>query len=129
MKILQVNNVVSHHQLPFSRELVSLVSEENFLFAALGRPDSERLKNGWAKDCDEAWVIYSNESSNDLKKYECFWHQADVVICVERLISKMQKRVDNNKICFYMSERWWKPLVGILRLCHPKYLKMFLEFK
>ncbi|KAA0933455.1 glycosyltransferase family 4 protein [Psychrobacter sp. ANT_H59] len=41
----------------------------------------------------------------------------------------MQECVDDNKICFYMSERWWKPPVGILRLCHPLYLKMFIEFK
>ena len=129
MKILQVNNIVSHHQLPFSKELVSLVGEENFLFAALGRPDSERLNNGWKKDYNENWIIHPNDSVESQIRFDKFWNEADVVICGERLISKMQERVDNNKICFYMSERWWKPPVGILRLCHPAYLKMFLEFK
>lgn len=129
MKILQVNNIVSHHQLPFSKELVSIVGEENFLFAALGRPDSERLNNGWKKDYNENWIIHPNDSVESQIRFDKFWNEADVVICGERLISKMQERVDNNKICFYMSERWWKPPVGILRLCHPAYLKMFLEFK
>lgn len=129
MKILQVNNIVSHHQLPFSKELVSLVGEENFLFAALGRPDSERLNNGWKKDYNEEWIIHPNDSIESHIRFDKFWHEADVVICGERLISKMQERVDDNKICFYMSERWWKPPVGMLRLFHPLYLKMFLEFK
>lgn len=129
MKILQVNNIVSHHQLPFSKELVSIVGEENFLFAALGRPDSERLNNGWKKDYNENWIIHPNDSVESQIRFDKFWNEADVVICGERLISKMQERVNNNKICFYMSERWWKPPVGILRLCHPAYLKMFLEFK
>ncbi|WP_296176390.1 glycosyltransferase family 4 protein [Psychrobacter sp. UBA2769] len=129
MKILQVNNIVSHHQLPFSKELVSLVGEENFLFAALGRPDSERLNNGWKKDYNEEWIIHPNDSIESHIRFDKFWHEADVVICGERLISKMQERVDDNKICFYMSERWWKPPVGMFRLFHPLYLKMFLEFK
>ena len=129
MKILQVNNIVSHHQLPFSKELVSLVGEENFLFAALGRPDSERLNNGWKKDYNEEWIIHPNDSIESHIRFDKFWHEADVVICGERLISKMQERVDDNKICFYISERWWKPPVGMFRLFHPLYLKMFLEFK
>ena len=35
MKILQVTNIVSHHQLPLARELCGLVGAENFRFAAL----------------------------------------------------------------------------------------------
>ena len=129
MKILLVTNIVSHHQLPVAIELSKIVGEDNFLFAATSRPDKERLKNGWSNEYRQSWIVHPNESANDSKIYEKFWHEADVVICGERLISKMQERVNNNKICFYMSERWWKPPVGMLRLCHPAYLKMFLEFK
>lgn len=129
MKILQVNNIVSHHQLPFARELAKLVGEGNFLFAALGRPDSERVKNGWLKNHSEDWIIYPNESLNELEMYEDFWQNADVVICGERLTDKMQKRLDQEKLCFYMSERWWKPPIGALRLLHPKFFKMTLNYK
>ena len=129
MKILQVTNIVSHHQLPLAQELCKLVGEENFLFAAMQKPYQERLNNGWKKDYTDNWIIHPNDSLESQMKFDKFWYEADVVICGERLISKMQERVDNNKICFYMSERWWKPPVGMLRLCHPTYLKMFLEFK
>lgn len=129
MKILQVSNMVSHHQLPLAKELCKLVGENNFLFAAMGRPDQDRLKNGWKGEYPEYWIIYPNESSAELKKFNQFWEEADIVLCGERLISKMQKRVDNNKICFYMSERWFKPPIGKLRLLHPAYFKMFLSFR
>ena len=129
MKILLVTNIVSHHQLPVAIELSKIVGEDNFLFAATSRPDKERLENGWSSEYGQSWIVHPNESENDSIIYEKFWQDADVVICGERLINRMQERVDNNKICFYMSERWWKPPVGMLRLFHPLYLKMFLEFK
>lgn len=129
MKILQITNIVSHHQLPLAVELFKLVGEENFLFAALGRPTSERLNNGWSSDYNESWIVHPNESASDNQRYNDFWSAADIVICGERLIERMQERVDNNKICFYMSERWWKPPVGIARLLSPSYLNMFLSFR
>ena len=129
MKILQVTNIVSHHQLPLARELCKLVGEENFLFAATEKIDQDRLNNGWQSEYPEKWIIHPNESAADQEKYDKFWDEADVILCGERLISRMQERIDNKKLCFYMSERWWKPPVGMLRLYHPRYLKMFLNFR
>lgn len=129
MKILQISNMVSHHQLPLANELSKLVGDNNFLFAALGRPTSERVNNGWSSNYDQNWIVHPNESASDNQKYNDFWSEADIVICGERLIERMQERVDNNKICFYMSERWWKPPVGIARLMSPSYLKMFISFR
>lgn len=129
MKILQVTNMVSHHQLPLAKELCKLVGEENFLFAAMGKLDQDRIKNGWKGEYIESWIIYPNESLEDYKKYNAFWEEADVVLCGERLITKMQERVDSGKLCFYMSERWFKPPLGMLRLFHPTYFKMLLSFK
>src|SRR5690606_17525778 len=116
MKILQVTNIVSHHQLPLARELCKLVGEENFLFAATEDFDQDRLKNGWQGEYLEKWIIHPNNSIEEKEKFDKFWDEADVVLCGERLISNMQARVDSKKLCFYMSERWWKPPVGILRL-------------
>ncbi|MDM1722265.1 glycosyltransferase family 4 protein [Acinetobacter towneri] len=129
MKILQVTNIVSHHQLPLARELYNLVGEDNFLFVATEALDQERLKNGWQGEYTEKWIINPNNSIEEKEKFDKFWDEADVVLCGVRLISRMQQRVDNKKLCFYMSERWWKPPVGILRLCHPEYLKMVLNFR
>ena len=129
MKILHITNMVSHHQLPLARELCKLVGKNNFIFAAMERPDQDRLKTGWESKYTENWIIHPNESSVEKEIFDKFWDEADIVLCGERLISKMQERVDNNKFCFYMSERWFKPPLGILRLCHPVYFKMVLEFR
>lgn len=129
MKILHVTNMVSHHQLPLAKELCKLVGEENFLFAAMGKPDQDRIKNGWKGEYTEKWIIHPNETLEDNEKFNRFWDEADIVLCGERLINKMQERVGNKKLCFYMSERWFKPPIGMLRLLHPAYFKMLLSFR
>ncbi|WP_312751125.1 glycosyltransferase family 4 protein [Psychrobacter sanguinis] len=129
MKILLVTNIVSHHQLPLAIELSKIVGEHNFLFAAMSRPDKERLKNGWLNQYNYSWIVHPNESASDSEIYENFWDDADVVVCGERFIDRMQNRVNKGKLCFYMSERWWKPPVSMLRLLHPRYARMCLSFK
>lgn len=129
MKILQITNIPSHHQIPLAKELCRIVGKENFLFAAMQPLDRERLLNGWQGDFPEPWIIYPNENDEHKAIYDEYWEKADIVLCGERLIDEMQRRVDKGKLCFYMSERWWKPPIGKLRLIHPRYLKMFLKFR
>lgn len=129
MKILQVTNIVSHHQLPLARELCRLVGAENFRFAAMQGTDQSRTENGWKSDYAESWIIRPSESSDDREEFEKFWEEADVVLCGERLINKMQERISQKKLVFYMSERWWKPPIGALRLLHPGFLRKFLKFR
>jgi glycosyltransferase involved in cell wall biosynthesis len=129
MRILLITNIVSPHQIPLARELCKLVGEENFLFAAMADIDQGRLKNGWLENYPESWIIHPNKYKEHQDSFDKFFKEAEVVICGERLIKEMQERVNNNKLCFYMSERWWKPRIGILRLCFPVFLKMFYEFR
>lgn len=128
MKVLQVTNIVSHHQLPFAKEVCKIVGKENFLFAAMSEVSEERLNNGWKSQFSESWIIHPNLDSESMRRFNDFWSEADIVLCGERLITKIQSRLDDKKICIYMSERWWKPPVGMLRLCSPAYLKMFFSF-
>ena len=65
MKILLVSNIVSHHQVPLAIQLSRIVGENNFLFAAMGRPDKERLNNGWSNKYDYSWIVHSNESKHE----------------------------------------------------------------
>ena len=128
MKILHISNIVSHHQLPLARELALLMPSNEFLFAAMGKPDDERLKNGWKNEHAESWIIYPNDSLESKEKFNRFFDQADVILCGERLIDEMHARVAAKKLCFYMSERWFKPPLGVFRLLHPSYLLMCLKF-
>lgn len=129
MKILQVTNIVSHHQLPLARELCKLVGADNFRFAAMESVNLSRVENGWDSSFSEPWILRTSENESDMSKFEEFWDAADIVLCGERLIEKMQARVRDKKICFYMSERWWKPPMGALRLLQPRYFSMALRFR
>lgn len=129
MKILQVSNIVSHHQLPLSRELLKIVGEGNFVFAAMQGTDKYREKLGWNVSSDDEWIINPSVNPTDMEIFERCWSEFDVVICGERFFDKMLERVKDNKLCFYMSERWWKPPVGKLRLLSPSFLKMTLQLR
>ena len=47
MKIVFVSNYINHHQMPFCREMYSLLGEGNFYFAALFPMEEERRGMGW----------------------------------------------------------------------------------
>ncbi len=128
MRILHVTNIISHHQLPLARQLASLVGSENFRFAVTKPPDDEREKLGWNNQVNESWILRAGEEEEDRKELENWWNEADVVLCGERHFKQMQDRLNKGKLVFYMSERWWKPPIGIARLLHPKFALMTLQF-
>jgi glycosyltransferase involved in cell wall biosynthesis len=128
MRVLQVTNIVSHHQLPLARQLAMIVGGENFRFVATKALDSKRQKMGWNTHEQEPWVLRAGEHEGDRKECEYWWDKADVVICGERRFKRMQDRMNNGKLTFYMSERWWKPPIGIARLLHPSFSLMTCRF-
>ena len=128
MRILQVTNIISHHQLPLARQLASKVGPENFRFAVTEPPHAEREKLGWNSQVNEPWILRAGEHEEDRKEFEKWWDDADVVLCGERRFNQMQDRLDSGKLTFYMSERWWKPPMGIARLLHPRFALMTLQF-
>ena len=129
MKILHVSNIVSPHQLPLAHELRRIVGDGNYIYAAMQLPDKERKKLGWDSDDAEPWIISPAKSEQDRIAFELYWKEFDVVICGERLFDEMAERVRSGKLCFYMSERWWKPPIGRLRIFYPPYYRMVKKFK
>lgn len=94
----------------------------------MGLDNGERSRNGWNTNANEPWIIRPNETEIDRAEFERFWEDADVVLSGERLFEGMLKRVSGGKLCFYMSERWWKPPIGMFRLIHPLFLTMVMKF-
>ncbi len=128
MRILHVTNIISPHQLPLARRLASIVGSENFRFAATEPPHAEREKLGWISQVNESWILRAGEHEEDRKEFEQWWDEADVVLCGERRFNRIQDRLDKGKLTFYMSERWWKPPIGIARLLQPRFALMTLQF-
>ncbi len=129
MRILQVTNIVSHHQLPLARCLAAIAGEENFRLAVTELPHPERRRLGWNSDEQEPWLLRPAEVTADESEFHRWWDEADVVVCGERLLNLMRQRTDNGKLTFYMSERWWKPPIGAARLFYPRFAAMALRFR
>lgn len=129
MRILQVTNIVSHHQLPLARRFADVLGDNNFRFAATQAPMPERQQLGWRNEETEPWILRAGESDADYSQFMQWWENADVVICGERLIDKLKNRIGNSNLTFYMTERWLKPPLGIARLIHPRFAIMVAQFR
>jgi glycosyltransferase involved in cell wall biosynthesis len=129
VRILHVTNIVSHHQLPLARCLAALVGDDNFRFAATLPPISERQNLGWNGEVKEPWILRAGENEVDYGQFTRWWDEADVVICGEKLLDRIRHRLDKSKLTFYMSERWWKPPIGMARLLHPQFAFMAARFR
>jgi glycosyltransferase involved in cell wall biosynthesis len=128
MRVLQVTNFTCHLQLPLARSLVATLGIDNFRFAATDPPIKERLQMGWNLNESEPWILHAGEKDYDHDEFKRWWNEADVVITGCRNLNLLYNRVNNDKLTFYMSERWWKPRLGMLRLLWPKFALMSYRF-
>jgi hypothetical protein len=128
VKVLQVTSIVSPHQIPLARQIAETVGVDNFRFVATEPQTVERTILGWNADETESWILRAGEHDFHRSQFEQWWDEADVVICGDRRFSRMQDRLDNKKLTFYMSERWWKPPIGMMRQLHPRFALMMARF-
>jgi len=91
--------------------------------------DSDRAKMGWNCNAQDPWILRVSESAAARKEYRQWWAEADVVLCCDRALALMENRLEQDRLTFYMSERWWKPPVGMVRLANPRYALMALRFR
>jgi len=129
MKILQVSNIISHHQLPLAHCFAGTIGENNFRFAATQPPSVERRRLGYEFNQNIPWILRAGENEVDRKEFECWWDEADVVFCGDRLFDRMKSRCDSGRLTFHMSERWWKPPIGIARMLHPRFALKAIRFR
>ncbi len=132
MRVLHVTNIISHHQLPLARQLAATVGGSSFRFAAVSTPNREILRRrGWnieETENLEPWILLADEKDADRLEYDKWWDDADVVIAGYRGVPRLADRVRRGKLTFYMSERWWKPPIGMARLLHPRFAWMAYRF-
>ncbi|PIW06325.1 MAG: hypothetical protein COW40_00120 [Cytophagales bacterium CG17_big_fil_post_rev_8_21_14_2_50_40_13] len=129
MKVLHVSNIPSHHQIPLGKAMIDILGKGNYYFAFTGNSNIDRKKNGWNLDVNYEWILQPNSSSEDQKQYLMAWREFDLVLTGEQLLDLISERLNNKRLTFYMSERWWKPPIGKLRLLHPLFAKKMLRFR
>ena len=128
-KFLLVTSVISPHQMPLAQCFAAIVGENSFRFVATHPPVLDPQAVAWKHEENSPWVLRAGEIDADRSEFLQWWDEADVVLCGERLTELMEKRIQTGKQTFYMSERWWKPPVGLLRLLHPRFARMAIRFR
>ncbi len=120
MKLVLLANIVSPHQMPFARKIVERIGSRDFRYVYTEALHEERENMGWEQSIEEDWCIHDTMNCDAARK-------ADTLLSGYRAIDLFRQRVSEDKLTCYMSERWFKPPVGILRLLSPAYFKMALE--
>ena len=124
MKYIFYTNIVSPHQLPWCREFVKLVGEENFLYIAEESLHQERKELGWNRG-QESWICELEENRAVLQEK---LETCDILITSLRRTELLNKRAERGVRSYYMFERWFKPPVGAFRMLHPRYRRMCRDF-
>jgi len=118
MKVCLFVDCISPHQIPLGRMLCARIGREHFRYIYENELSIDRKEMGWS-ECGPEWCIASGTTEG------IDWiHNADIVLSGIRDIALFVERVNKGKITYYMSERWFKPPFGILRLCHPRFFRM-----
>ena len=109
-------NVISPHQLPLAREIAKLVGDGNFRYVYTTDNDQDHQGLDWRSDTPK-WCIKASEAET------AEWlENADTLLSGLRCFDLFERRAKSGFKNFYMTERWFKPPIGILRLLHPRYL-------
>ena len=117
MKCILLTPWISPHQLPLAEAIAKLVGEENFLYFYLEPPPPNHVLWGWDKLGKERWCKLGR--IDDKVLLDC-----DLLLSGVRDVSIFKERAQRGKRTYYMSERWFKPPIGMLRLLHPRYFNM-----
>lgn len=120
MKVVLLTPWISPHQLPVASEIARLVGEENFIYHYLEPSPQNHVLWGWDRLGTEPWC--KKGTIDDSRLIDC-----DVLLSGVRDFALFERREKLGKLTFYMSERWFKPRLGRLRLLHPRYLLMALK--
>ena len=122
MRFVFYTNIVSPHQLPLARELVARLGAADYRYVYLFEVGKERSSLGWGGDSPN-WCV-----SAAFPEGREWLENADFMLCGYRDIGIMERRAAKGLRTVYVSERWFKPWTGILRLLHPGYFRMAWRF-
>ena len=119
MRFTLYTNALSAHQIPLAKEIVKRTVADNFRYIYTSK-EGQKLQQC---DMDDSWVAYL-----PIKKTNGWLENSDIMLVGGiRPIDLMERRLAKGKKTFYMSERWFKPPIGMLRLLHPRYFNMAMR--
>ena len=105
MKVIFISNYLTHHQLPFCREMYARLGED-FLFIATNAMEEERIKMGWQTPLSD--YPFACFYDDDKKRYEKLLLDSEIVICGGTHFVYIEERVKAGKLTFRYFERLYK---------------------
>lgn len=124
MRMALLTNIVSPHQLPLAHSLADHLGNENFRYIATEGEHGERTKLGWQTGELPSWVIHPQRSAGEEAEARRWCNDAAILLSGLREFELFRQRAQQGLKSFYMSERWFKPPFGFMRMMHPGYLQM-----
>lgn len=121
MKVILLTPWISPHQIPVASELAKRLEEGEFRYHYLFPPPPSHTIWGWDKLQRYNWLYLGNEQDRELETCDC-------LLSGVRAIDIFCKRNLAGKKTVYISERWFKPPLGMLRLLFPRYCWMAWRF-
>lgn len=124
MKFIFYTNSVSPHQIPLAREIVRTIGAENYRYIYTTPQTEERRSLGWPMP-SEPWIVHEAEASCQCREWlEC----SDVLMSGIRDVDLLEHRAAKGLKSLYVSERWFKPPMGALRMFVPSFRKKVKRF-
>ncbi len=107
MKVLYVNPNINHHKLPFFHELQKIYGKTEVCYATPVREELWRSQMGFSANIsDSDNILYITK--DNFKEFEEIFLNSEIVLCAIRDYWKMmRRRLIEDKITFYFSERWF----------------------
>lgn len=121
MRIALLTNIISPHQLPLARALVERVGADAYRYVYTEPAHDERIRMGWGASAGERWCVRGAADTP-------FLRDADFVYTEERALDMIERRSEIGLETCYVSERWFKPSLGFLRVFVPSYFRMVRRF-
>ena len=121
MRIAYYTDSISEHQIPVALRLVEKYGQDNFRYFYLNDRAAHRRQMMGKDAVKYSWTRRISDAKDEFLEWtEC----ADVLYTIFREPVLFERRIAQGKLTFYMSERWFKPPIGMLRLVHLKYFQM-----
>lgn len=124
MRFVFHTNSVSPHQIPLAHELVACLGADNYRYIYSAPQTNERKSLGWNL-ANEDWIISEEENSELCRQ---MMETCDILLSGLRDVELFERRSRNGLTSLYVSERWFKPKIGALRMLLPSYARMVKSF-
>ena len=109
MKLVFLTNLIHHHQIPLADEFYKVLGDDYKYVITETMPDF-LLRGGYNNNVIKPYLLSVADNSNNLEMVQGLVDDADVVIIGSAPETFVKKRLDNNKLTFHYSERWFKKI-------------------